>query len=266
MTYLGFLLIFVVLPIVLLWIEVGRWASWGRDGFRWAFVPYIPVKATIALIYTTPWDNFLVARGVWSYAPERTLGRTIGWVPIEEYLFFILQSSLVGLWMEWLRGRRAAGPIFPPDPRWRWAGLMGVGAIAVGTIALWRAWGSPWTYAALILLWGLPPLAVQIAFGGDMLRSWGSMWLLAWLPPGLYLSAADALAIRWGIWHIAPDQSTGWKIAGLPVEEILFFLLTSLLLANGYMLLALSESRARWACWKAWIRRWGVGWGGSDGR
>lgn len=267
MTYLGFLLIFVVLPTVLLWIGVRqRRASGEGGGSRWAFAPYIPVQAAIALIYTTPWDNFLVARGVWSYAPERTLGWTIGWVPIEEYLFFILESAMVGLWMEWVGSRRAGDPVFPPDPRWRRVGLAGVGALALGTIALWWAWGPPWTYAALIGLWGLPPLMVQIAFGGDMLRSWGPTWLLAWLPPGLYLSAADALAIRWGIWRIAPDQSTGWTIAGLPVEEMLFFLLTSLLLANGYMFLASPESRARWARWKAWIRRrWGLGWGGSDG-
>ncbi|MFN3928144.1 MAG: lycopene cyclase domain-containing protein, partial [Thermoflexus sp.] len=215
MTYLSFLLVFVILPVLLLLsgIEWRQASEWG-DRPRWVFAPYIPAQAAIALIYTTPWDNYLVARGVWSYDPKRTLGWSIGWVPIEEYLFFIFQPVLVGLWMEWIRDRSGMDLLRSSDPRWRWAGLAGCVALGLGSAVLWREIGPPWTYTALITLWGLPPLMLQIAFGGDLLRSKSFAWLRAWLPPGLYLSAADALAIQWGIWSIAPDQSTGWKIAG----------------------------------------------------
>ena len=52
----------------------------------------------LLLIYTTPWDNYLIMRGVWSY-PEGVVLGTLGYVPIEEYGFMIMQTLLAGaLW------------------------------------------------------------------------------------------------------------------------------------------------------------------------
>ena len=48
----------------------------------------------IALIYTTPWDNYLVYKKVWDYGKDRILF-TIFYVPFEEYCFFILQPLLI---------------------------------------------------------------------------------------------------------------------------------------------------------------------------
>ena len=88
MTYLEFHLVFILPVIVILVI----------------FTLPLTVKqilalltiALIALLYTTPWDNYLVWRGIWDYPEGRVLA-TIGYVPLEEYLFFILQSVLTGL-------------------------------------------------------------------------------------------------------------------------------------------------------------------------
>jgi lycopene cyclase domain-containing protein len=55
------------------------------------------VLALLALAYTTPWDNYLVYKGIWSYPPGRVMA-TIGWVPIEEYMFFVIQTALTSLW------------------------------------------------------------------------------------------------------------------------------------------------------------------------
>jgi lycopene cyclase domain-containing protein len=65
----------------------------------------IGLHVVIALVYTTPWDNYLVATNVWWYDPELVTGIVIGWVPIEEYTFFILQPILGGLWIFFLRNR-----------------------------------------------------------------------------------------------------------------------------------------------------------------
>ena len=51
----------------------------------------------VAVLYTTPWDNYLVATGVWWYDPHLVAGLVLGWVPIEEYTFFILQTLAMGL-------------------------------------------------------------------------------------------------------------------------------------------------------------------------
>ena len=89
MSYLEFHLIFT-LPLILIlygWIRARRLTI--ASGPIWAMI-------VVALIYTTPWDNYLVARGVWHYPAESVLFR-IGYVPFEEYLFFGLETVLVGL-------------------------------------------------------------------------------------------------------------------------------------------------------------------------
>ena len=83
----------------------------------------------IALLYTTPWDNYLVATGVWWYDPALVTGLTLGWVPIEEYTFFILQTLLAGLWLAFLARRLEFKDQSSPRPCaygflyfWGWCG------------------------------------------------------------------------------------------------------------------------------------------------
>ncbi|MBI3968779.1 MAG: lycopene cyclase domain-containing protein [Chloroflexi bacterium] len=90
MTYFGFLLVFLVVPIAVLGVWLRR-----RIDARWRLC-YL-VVAGLALAYTSPWDNFIVADGVWTWPAERVVGLKIGLVPIEEYTFFVLQVALAGL-------------------------------------------------------------------------------------------------------------------------------------------------------------------------
>ena len=85
MTYLQFHLLFLLPPLAILSTRLPRaFAALGPRARLGLIV--IPL---IALVYTTPWDNYLVANEIWGYGEGRVLG-TIGWVPIEEYTFFIL--------------------------------------------------------------------------------------------------------------------------------------------------------------------------------
>jgi len=93
MNYLVFHLVFLVPPLLLLLL---RRRGRGRVHPREALL--LGAIAAVALVYTTPWDNYLVWSGVWSYGQDRVLG-TIGYVPVEEYLFFLLQPLLAGLWL-----------------------------------------------------------------------------------------------------------------------------------------------------------------------
>ncbi len=54
--------------------------------------------------------------------------------------------------------------------------------------------------------------------------------------PTLYLCAADALAIRVGIWHLSPTLTTNVWLGGLPLEEGVFFLLTNIMVVQGVLL------------------------------
>jgi lycopene beta-cyclase len=91
-TYAGFLLLFVALPLVAVLWRYG--AAIGQGGWR-------ALALLLAIVYaaTTPWDNAAVARGIWDFDPERLAGPRLGWLPLEEYAFFGLQAALTGVWV-----------------------------------------------------------------------------------------------------------------------------------------------------------------------
>jgi lycopene cyclase domain-containing protein len=222
-TYLVFLLIFLLPPLV-----AAAVAARVR-GLPPRAPAALALMVAVALAWTTPWDNYLVAHGVWSYGPGRVLG-VIGYVPVEEYLFFVLQPLLAGLWAGLLLGPdpepAPAGPAVAPAVAWLVVTAAGV-ALAVTGAA---------TYLGLILLWAGPALAFQRLAGGRVLAARRRVRLLAIGVPTLYLWAADAFAIRDGIWHIAPEATIGVGVAGLPLEEAVFFLLTNVLVVDGILL------------------------------
>ncbi len=262
MTYLNFLLLFIV-PAVLLAALVTVWdARCGRQlpsslRARGAG-PVLLAHVLVALLYTTPWDNYLVATRVWWYNPQLVLGITLGWVPLEEYFFFILQTALTGWLLLALHRRLPAAPALPvrAAATLRAAGSATAGALCLA--ALWplaTAWQSG-SYLALVLVWALPPITLQLAMGADVLwqqrRAVGSALLAA----TLYLAAADFIAIGSGTWTIDPAQSLGLYIAGtLPVEELIFFLATNMLLVFGITLVISRRmnmrAQAQWDAWRA---------------
>lgn len=244
MTYGRFLLLFLVLPIAgLLWHQRRR-----LTGARWAMLTAL---AGVAVTYTTPWDNYLVAHRVWWYDPGRVWGITLGWVPLEEYLFFVLQPFLTGLWALAVSREPSQEKA---NARLRLAGASAALFLAALGAGLLLSGRSAVRYLGLELAWALPPLALQLAFGADLLWANRQRVAAVVLPPTLYLAAGDALAIQAGVWTIDPGQSLGLLLGGrLPIEELLFFLLTNLLLGFSVILLEAPESARRARRWQAWF-------------
>lgn len=44
----------------------------------------------LTFIIGTAWDNYAVYNGHWTYSGKETLGIFIGYLPLEDYLFFLL--------------------------------------------------------------------------------------------------------------------------------------------------------------------------------
>src|SRR3990172_8316181 len=120
MTYFGFLLRFLFTPI-LVFLAITLWDNRNNQqivGFRngRAVWSAIGIHVLLAVLYTTPWDNYLVATGVWYYNPELVTGVVIGYVPIEEYTFFVVETILAGLWW-WFLARRIFSLTPSPYPK-----------------------------------------------------------------------------------------------------------------------------------------------------
>lgn len=196
----------------------------------------LAVLCAIAFIYTTPWDNYLVANQVWGYSEGRVLF-TIGYVPFEEYLFFILQTILTGLFFLYLLSypqppsRNLSGKWWLSDGGTRVvASSLWLMLAALGVLALQQ---QATLYMGLIMAWAAPVVAIQCAFGADLLMERYRLLALALLVPTLYLWLADRIAIALEIWWISTEKTVGWHVWGLPVEEATFFLMTNMLVVCG---------------------------------
>lgn len=234
-TYVAFLAAFVLPPLAAL--TALRVARWDGDYYR---LGGIGVLVVLAMAYTTPWDNYLVARGVWWYGD----GAVAAWLwhaPVEEYAFVATQTLVTGLWVQSLPVRDDPG--FLPTRRDAAAGLLaGVLVAAVGVAALTR---DDTFYLGAILAWAGPVLALQWAVGWRYLWARRRLYAVAVAVPTVYLATIDRWAIADGIWVLAGQYTTGLTVLGLPVEEGAFFLVTNLFVTQGLILYAWVVARWR---------------------
>ena len=251
MRYFGFLARFVVIPLILLRVLLWRDRRAGVRPFieltNWPGDKALLAHAVIAVSYTTIWDNYLVYSKIWGYDRKLVSGVRLGYVPIEEYTFFVLQPLMTGSLLLWL-SRRIPGETAPAASN---AALrvLPTAALTAGWAAsllgLWSG-GPRWRYMSLILSWALPPVILQTAFGGDILWRHRKLIASAVIPASFYLGAADSRAIRAGTWHISSRKTLGIDvIPHLPLEEFVFFCLTNLLLVFGVTLIMSKESEKR---------------------
>ncbi len=251
MTYFGFLLRFVGVPILALAL-LNAWDR--RRGRRLpaslgTVAPWVAIGAhcLIAVVYTTPWDNYLVATQVWWYDPRLVCGVVLGWVPLEEYTFFVVQTVLTGLLLLAVARRLPC----PPRPAYRSAAIrvtavLGFGVVWAASVAVLAAGWRPGTYGALTFGWLLIPIMIQLGFGADILWRYREIVGATIAIASLYLGVADGLAIHSGTWVISPEQTVGLLLFGvLPLEEFLFFVQTNVLVVFGVTLLLAAESHER---------------------
>jgi lycopene cyclase domain-containing protein len=255
MTYFGFLLHFLVIPIIIFFLIylVDEKKCKNTRGFKSGHLFWVAVGIHIllALIYTTPWDNYLVATGVWYYSPQLVTGIVLGYVPIEEYTFFVLETSLVGLWWSFLLRRLdLKAEKFIPSQKIRFGSFAVLFILWIIFTVLFFTGPPSLTYLSIIFFWALPPIALQLLFGADILWRYRKLAALTILSMSFYLSVVDSLAITASTWTISPSQSTGILLCGvLPVEEAMFFLVTVALVTFGMTLFLAEETQDRMQKW-----------------
>lgn len=91
-------------------------------------------------------------------------------------------------------------------------------------------------YLFHLLVWMLPILLIQWALGWRVfLRNFRAV-IIPTLTIGTYFTLADGIAIHQGIWKFDRNQILGIHLGMVPIEEVLFFFLTSLLVAQSLIL------------------------------
>ncbi len=88
MTYVDFLLLFLVLPLSVLVIFLRRRLLDRR------FLVLTGILMLTALVYMAPWDHIAAVWGLWTWANSQTWGLRWWAIPPEEYLFCVLEALL----------------------------------------------------------------------------------------------------------------------------------------------------------------------------
>lgn len=235
MTYRRFHLVFN-LPVLALLGALQPWSVW-MD----LYVPTMLPILGIVMVFTTPWDDFAVARGIWDFPADRILFR-IRHLPVEEYAFFVIQAlQVMMLAVVVLRSNGVDNVPSQPLSILQWG-------MAGGVVLLWAVIGRwqrgigerrpAWHYAWHLLYWFVPVVLLQWAVAGSILIDHWQAVILPFLIIGTYLSLADLYAVRQGIWFFDRRQITGRYVAGiLPWEEVAFFYITSLVVAQSMVML-----------------------------
>ncbi|MFW6018850.1 MAG: lycopene cyclase domain-containing protein [Halapricum sp.] len=231
LTYVGFHAVFVAPPLFVLASVTANRQRPTRPVVR--AIPVVVILA-LALAYTTPWDNYLIHRGVWWYGEDVVAGR-IWLAPIEEYLFILLQPIVATLWLVLI-----SGAFEWPTERIEMTlrdRLLGVAAAAgIGVVGVAMLTRPATFYMGAILAWAAPVLALQWAVGWRYLLARWRLTAVGTVVPAVYFSAADRIAIEYGIWSLSERYTTGLTIGGLPIEEGTFFLVTTLFVVQGLVL------------------------------
>ncbi len=257
MTYLNFLLIFIGIPITpLIYLAFNN-----THQDKKYILKGILVLCGLAFFYTTPWDNYILAQKVWMYGPDRVMG-VIGYVPIEEYAFFLIQTVFSGLWTLLVLTRtlepksiktsaqemtskkdnslsRSSLLSFANvnDPQIKWTKplitLFLFGVFFYGVYALTEEKSF---YIGLILAWATPVVLLQFIIGGQHLLVNKKVFLICAMVPTLYLWLIDYFAIYDQIWLISDQYTLGLKLGVLPLEEMAFFLITNIMVVQGLLL------------------------------
>ncbi|MBC8102037.1 MAG: lycopene cyclase domain-containing protein [Cytophagales bacterium] len=95
------------------------------------------------------------------------------------------------------------------------------------------------TYLLILTLWAAPVILLQWIVAGRALWRARRLLLASITLCTVYLSVADAIAIARGIWQIHAEGVTGIRFGShLPLEEALFYFLTVIMSAQGFIMIA----------------------------
>ncbi|TKX23806.1 bifunctional lycopene cyclase/phytoene synthase [Elsinoe australis] len=197
---------------------------------------------TIAVVYTTPWDSYLIRNSIWSYPDDVIIGPKLFDIPLEEVFFFVIQTYNTSLLYLIL----SKAPFHPTYLRreekkdflkvWKTAGQV-VLALAMKRGIEMVKQNKEGTYMGLIMIWAIPVMFLLWVLAYQFILSLPlTNTVLPIALPTLYLWVVDTLALRRGTWVIESGTKLGIHVwPHLEIEEAVFFLVTNMLVVWGLL-------------------------------
>jgi 15-cis-phytoene synthase/lycopene beta-cyclase len=209
----------------------------------WPFVSRLELFKIIfvcamAFIYTTPWDNYIIFHNAWMYKPENILS-VIGYVPVEEYMFFVIQTVMTSLWaLICTRWSPSCFNFNYNKNSYRLIRWIPISLLVITAVQGWNmAVPGKHTFYLGCILWWSCPVIIFLWFGaGNYFVKKSTSTAIAVIVPTLYLCWVDQIALKNNVWHINEKTSLNIFLAeDLPFEECLFFLITNVIIVLGSM-------------------------------
>lgn len=191
----------------------------------------------LAVLYTTPWDNYIIYHKAWWYRKDAVIG-TIGYVPIEEYFFFIIQTIFTSLWTIFCTRWKLNSLFLRSSKSLKLQLTKYVGVVLMFVAILW-GWlnAIPATksfYFCSITWWSLLIVVVLWNFTASYIVQRYQQILISVVFPSVYLCYINLIALRARVWHV--NETTSYEIfvvEKLPLEEVFFFFITNFMVVMG---------------------------------
>lgn len=193
------------------------------------------ILSLLAVVYTTPWDNYIVYRKAWWYRNDAVIA-VIGFIPFEEYLFFVLQTTLTTLWTSLCTRQNLHALQLRPIERRKKILFYYLPLIIFASLFVWGLiYAIPNTktfYLGCFLWWSMPVVFLLWFIAGTYVINGIKTFAIAVIVPAIYLCYVDVIALKHDVWHINEATSLEiFPIANLPIEEIIFFFVSNSIVA-----------------------------------
>lgn len=230
LTYMQVHLYYTVPPTIILYVLIRPLIS-SFDKIK------IITLCILGVLYTTPWDNYIVYHKAWWYRKDAVIG-TIGYVPIEEYIFFIIQTIFTSLWTICC-SRWKLNSLFLRSSKSLKLQLTKYAVVVLMIVAVLWGWlnAIPATksfYFCSVTWWSLLIVVMLWNFIASYIVQRYQQILISVVFPTVYLCYVDLIALQAGVWHINEDTSFEiFVVQNLPLEEVFFFFMTNFMVVMG---------------------------------
>lgn len=241
-TYLQFHILFT-LPIISFFLIITYIQSIFTNTYYLSkkLIDITNIVIILSILYTFFWDKNLIENKVWYYNKNTILGTVLN-VPIEEIGFFVIQCTICSLVFCYNSKIYKINSLQTHNVNNVVTNLKIIIIFLMSLLLndyFYYIYGDKYYYFHSIIHWSIPIINIHFCFNISTLINNSKLIIRSVLYCTLLLSIIDKFAIENFIWNINKKfiiyDYTDY-ISTLPLEEVLFFFMTSVMCIQSYVL------------------------------